>query len=144
MGRPPLGANVRGPAAWILWQTTRDSLRSRLSQLQVDPGVDRGVVRGFRNTIEDLELAAHEYRDWEMARNATESTEVPQGGPAAGLDCPSRWVDAGSVAASLGCTVRWVTQLCLTGRLAATKRGRSWLMDPSSVEDFQLRGANAA
>ena len=44
----------------------------------------------------------------------------------------------------LNCGPRWVTALCQQGRLAATKRGRSWLIDPSSVEDFQLRGVNAA
>jgi hypothetical protein len=105
--------------------------------VEVDPG-------GFRNTIEDLELAADEFRAWDAVRNAADSAEASESGLASDLDCPSRWVDAGSVAASLGCTVRWVTQLCLTGRLAATKRGRSWLIDPSSVEDFHLRGANAA
>jgi hypothetical protein len=146
--RLPLGACVRGPSAWILWQTARDSLRSRLRQLQLDAGVDPAIVRGFHNTIEDLELAALQFRDWEMARRSVsefaDSAEVPGGGDSAGLESPPRWVDAGLVAASLGCSVRWVTQLCLTGRLAATKRGRSWLIDPSSVEDFQLRGANAA
>ena len=142
--RPPLGASVRGPSAWILWQTTRDSLRSRLRQLELDPGVDRGIVRGFRNTIEDLKLAAHEYRDWELARNATESAEVPQGGRDAGLGNPSqRWVDTSEVAASLNCSKRWVTQLIQQGRLVAAKRGRSWRIDASSVEDFQQRGANA-
>jgi hypothetical protein len=142
-GRPPLGASVRGPGAWILWQTARDSLRSRLRQLEVDPGVDRGIVRGFRNTIEDLELAAHEYRDWERARSAADSAEASVSVLDAGLDCPSRWVDAGSVAASLGCTVRWVTQLCLVGRLAAVKVGRVWSIDPDSVRDYK-KGADAA
>ena len=34
--------------------------------------------------------------------------------------------------------------LCQQGRLAATKHGREWRIDVSSVEDFKLRGANAA
>jgi hypothetical protein len=54
-----------------------------------------------------------------------------------------RW-DVKSVAASLGFSERWVTTLCRTGQLAAIKHGRVWLVDPVSVEDFRLRGVNAA
>ncbi len=54
-----------------------------------------------------------------------------------------RW-DVKSVAASLGFSERWVTTLCRTGQLAAIKQGRVWLVDPVSVEDFRLRGVNAA
>jgi hypothetical protein len=141
--RPPLGACVRGSSAWIIWQLLRDPLRTRIGQLALDPGVDPLVVRQLRGTEADLELAAREYRAWEAARNATESTEVPRGGFVGGLDRPSG-LDTGSVAASLGYTVRWVTQLCLVGRLAAVKVGRSWSIDPDSVQDFKQRGANAA
>jgi hypothetical protein len=142
--RPPLGANVRGSSAWIVWQLLRDPIRARIRQLELDPGVHRDVVRHLRGTAADLEMAALEYRDWEMVRSAADSVEAPGSGLAAGLDCPSRWVDAGSVAASLGCTVRWVTQLCLVGRLAAVKQGRIWRIDVSSVEDFKRRGVEAA
>jgi hypothetical protein len=146
--RMPLGACVRGPAAWILWQTARDSLRERLRQLEVDPYVHRDIVRGFRNTIDDLELAATEYKKYTGHSSATpvaEAVEVPSGGHEAGSGrlAMDRW-DTGLVAASLGCSERWVTQLCLTGRLAATKRGRCWSIDVASVEDFKRRGADAA
>ena len=53
-------------------------------------------------------------------------------------------MDTGSVAASLGCSERWVTQLCLTGRLAAIKQGRTWFIDPESVQDYKQRDTNAA
>jgi hypothetical protein len=141
---PPLGVHLRGPSVWVVGQVLHEPLLARIRQLALDPGVDPTVVRQLRGTAADMEMAAHQYRAWEAARNATESTEVLQGGLAAGLDCPFRWVDAGSVAASLGCSMRWVTQLCLVGRLAAVKRGRSWLIDPDSVRDYMLRGANAA
>jgi hypothetical protein len=143
-GRPPLGVHLRGPAVWIVWQLLRESLPSRIRQLSLDPGVDPAVVRQLRGAAADMELAADEYRAWDAVRNAADSAEASESGLASGLDRPSRWVDAGSVAASFGCTVRWVTQLCLAGRLAAVKAGRSWSIDPESVQDYKQRGANAA
>ena len=142
--RLPLGACVRGPSAWILWQTTRVSLRSRLRQLAADPGVDPRIVAGFRNTIADLELAAGEFRDWERARSAADSAEVPVGGLAAGLERPLSWGTTGSAAEALACSPRWVTQLIAMGRVSATRVGPEWRVDLDSVEDFKLRGANAA
>jgi hypothetical protein len=136
--RPPLGAHVRGANAWILWQAARDVLLSRLGQLERDPAVHAGVVRGFRATLDDLELAAVEFRDWERSRrSAADSAEVTGRAFGAESDSPPTGLDAGTVAEVLGCTERWVTQLCLTGRLAATKRGRMWSIDPESVEDFK-------
>ena len=143
-GRMPLGACVRGPSAWIVWQTGRDSLRSRLHQLERDPGVDAVVVRHFWGTLADLELAAREFREFEAARSAADSAEAPPSGVEAVLERPSdRW-DTGSVAASLRCSARWVTTLCMTGRLAAVKRGRTWFIDPESVEEYKRRSTNAA
>jgi hypothetical protein len=132
---------VRGPSAWIVWQLLHEPIRARIRQLEVDPGVPWDVVRALRGTAADLEMAAGDYREW--TRSASESAEVPNSGLDACLDRPSG-LDTGSVAASLGCSERWVTQLCLTGRLAAIKRGRSWFIDPESVQDYQQRGANAA
>ena len=66
-------------------------------------------------------------------------------GADAGLENPlSRWVGVSEVAVMLNCGPRWVTALCQQGRLAATKRGRSWFIDPTSVEDFKRRGVEAA
>jgi excisionase family DNA binding protein len=146
VSRLPLGASVRGPSAWIVWQAARDSLRSRLRQLEVDPHVHGGVVRHFRGTLNDLEQAALEFREWERSRSATDSAELESAGLNAGLEGPSfRWVDTGLVARQLGCSRRWVTTLCRTGQLAGTRFGREWRIDPSSVEEFHLRGVvNAA
>jgi hypothetical protein len=141
--RPPLGANVRGSSAWIVWQLLRDPLRVRIRQLELDPGVHPDVVRQLRGAEADLETAARQYRDWVDDRSASESAEAPPSGVDASLDRPFG-LDTGSVAASLGCSERWVTQLCLTGQLAAVKVGRSWSIDPDSVQDFKQRGANAA
>jgi excisionase family DNA binding protein len=60
------------------------------------------------------------------------------------LKGPLGWGTASMVAASLGCSTRWITQLCRMGQLAAVKVGRSWSIDPDSVQDFKQRGANAA
>jgi hypothetical protein len=139
--RPPLGAYVRGPSAWIVWQLLHEPIRARIRQLEVDPGVPPDVVHALLGTAADLAMAAGEYREW--TRSVSASAEAPRSGLDACLDRPSG-LDTGLVAASLGCSERWVTQLCLTGRLAAVKRGRSWFIDPESVEDYKQRGANAA
>jgi hypothetical protein len=146
-GRPLLAASVSGAPAWILWQVSRDALQVRIRQLSLDPNVHSDVVRELRAMAAGLEEAARQYREMvDRSRSeVADSAEVAGRGFAAGLgNLPSRWVDTGLVAAELGCSERWVTQLCLTGRLAATKRGRSWFIDPDSVQDYMLRGANAA
>jgi len=146
-GRPLLAASVSGAPAWILWQVSRDALQLRIRQLERDLYVNPQVVRDLRLMVAGLEEAARQYRALvDRSRSeVADSVEVPRGGSGAGLgSLPNRWVDTSLVAAELGCSERWVTQLCLTGRLAATKRGRSWLIDRDSVEDFMLRGADAA
>jgi hypothetical protein len=60
-GRPPLGANVRGMSAWILWQVSREALQVRIRQLELDPYVHRDVVRELRSTAADLEEAARQF-----------------------------------------------------------------------------------
>jgi hypothetical protein len=143
--RPPLGACVRGSSAWIIWQLVGDALRVRIGQLERDPSVPRNVVRELRAMAADLEEAAAQYRALvDRSRSVVaEATEVPPGGVDAVLNRPLGW-DTGLVARELGCSERWVTSLCAMGRLAAIKRGRAWLIDPVSVEDYKLRGADAA
>ena len=138
MSRPPLGVHLRGPALWIVWQTTRPQLEMRLAQLERDPGVDPAVVRQLRGVLADLELGAQLFRDWQAVRNVADSAEVSVGGSGAGSEYPYRWGVA-KVAAELNCGPRWVTTLCRTGQLAAIKQGREWRIDPSSAKDFQRR-----
>jgi excisionase family DNA binding protein len=146
--RLPLGVHLRGAALWVVWVTARDCLQSRLRQLSSDPNVHVDVVRQLRGALDDLELGARAYRDWEAARSVSvvaDSVEVAGGGSDAGLgNLPNRWVDVGEAAMILGCSKRWVTALIQQGRVVAAKHGREWRIDPSSVEDFKLRGANAA
>jgi hypothetical protein len=136
-----LAVPVRGPSAWILWQLVGDSLRVRIGQLARDPSVHPSVVAELRGLEADLRLAAAQYR--ELVAEATEATEVPRGEVVGGLEGPTG-MDVVEVAANLNCSTRWVTTLISQGKLVATKKGRSWLVDAGSVADFQLRGANAA
>jgi hypothetical protein len=101
--------------------TARDSLLARIRQLERDPGVHRDVVRHFRGTLNDLEQAALEFREWERVRSAAESAEVSAGVLDGGLERP--WLDTKSAAVILGCRERWVTQLCLTGRSGGGQAG---------------------
>jgi hypothetical protein len=147
VSRPPLlGAFVSGSSAWIIWQVLHEPLRARIRQLEVDPHVPGHVVRHLRGTAAELEEAARQYRELvDRSRSeVADSVERLQGGFDTKSENPPRWVDTSMVAASLDCSERWVTQLCLTGRLAAVKRGRSWLIDVDSVEDYRRRGFDAA
>jgi excisionase family DNA binding protein len=144
-GRLPLGVHLRGAALWVVWVTARDSLQARLRQLERDPYVHRDVVTQLRGVLADLELGARAYRDWELVRNVSDSAEVDSAGVGGGLEHPSqRWGDTSLAAASLDCSERWIRALIAQGRLVAAKRGRSWLVDLDSVEDFKRRGAYAA
>jgi excisionase family DNA binding protein len=146
-GRPLLAASVSGAPAWILWQVSREALQLRIRQFERDPYVNPQVVRDLRATAAGLEEAARQYRELvDRSRSVVaDSVEVPRGGSDAGLgNLPNRWVDVGEAAMILGCSKRWVTALIQQGRVVAAKHGREWRIDPSSVEDFKLRGANAA
>jgi hypothetical protein len=130
-----LGVHLRGPSVWIVWQLLQEPIRDRIRQLERDVGVHRDVVRQLRGTATDLEMGAREYREWTCSD--ADSVEVPE-------SVSEEWLGVGLVAADLNCSARWVTALCQQGRLAALKRGRSWFIDPSSVEDFKQRGVRAA
>jgi hypothetical protein len=78
-GRPPLGAYVRGPNAVLLWRDCREVLLDRLRRLERDPDIRSDLVRGHRAMVEDLEMAAREYREWDLARAATESAARSRG-----------------------------------------------------------------
>jgi excisionase family DNA binding protein len=136
--RPPLGVHLRGPAVWIVWQLLRESFPARIRQLELDPGVHRDVLRQLRGALDDLELGARAYREWEAARSLSEvadSIERLRGGSDAGLENPSqRWVDTSEAATILDCSPRWITALIQQGRLVAAKRGRSWRVDLDSVK----------
>ena len=146
-GRPLLAASVSGAPAWILWQVSRDAWQVRIGQLERDPYVNPQVVSNLRATAAGLEEAARQYREVvDCSRSeVADAVEAPRSRSDAGLgSLPNRWVDVCEVAAVLNCSARWVTALCQQGRLAATKRGRSWLIDRDSVEDYKQRGADAA
>ena len=147
MTPPLLSAPVSGSSAWIIYQVLHEPLKTRIRQLQVDPHVPGDVVRDLRVTAAAIQEAARQYKELvESSRSeVADSVEQAQGGSGGGLGNPlSRWVDVGEVAAMLNCSPRWVTGLCQQGRLAATKHGRCWLIDRDSVDDYMLRGANAA
>jgi hypothetical protein len=107
VSRPPLGVHLRGPALWVVWQTARPQLELRLAQLERDPYVHRDVVRQLRGALEDLELGAQQFRDWDAVRNATDSVEVPAAGRVQRSENPYRWGVA-EVAVMLNCGPRWV------------------------------------
>lgn len=139
-----LAVPVRGAAAWVLWQVSRDALQARIRQLSLDPNVHADVVRELRSVALDLEEAARQYRELvDRSRSeVADSVERLRGGPDAGLENPlHRWVEVSEVAALLDCSPRWVTALCQQGRLAATKHGREWRIDAGSVKDFKRREA---
>jgi hypothetical protein len=136
--RLPLGAYARGPNAVITWRDCREVLQERLRKLECDRWTNPALVRGFRAWVSDLEAAALAAQDWDRARSATESAEVPGNALETRLERPPR-LDTKAVAVILDCEVRWVTQLCVTGRLSAVKRGRMWEIDPDSVEDFKIK-----
>ena len=90
------------------------------------------MVRQLRGTAADLEEAAAAVPGafGPFPFGSRGFCGQPRGGSGAGLgNLPNRWVDVGEVAAVLNCSARWVMALCQQGRLAATKRGRSWAID---------------
>jgi hypothetical protein len=48
-------------------------------------------------------------------------------------------LDTAAVGRRLGCSSRWVCQLIEGEHLRAHKVGRSWAVDPRSVEEYQMR-----
>ena len=142
MSRPLLGASVSGSSAWIICQVLHEPLRVRIRQLECDPAVSGDVVRHLRVTAAAIGEAARQYRD--LVAEVTDSADVSAASSSADLgNLPNGWGVA-EVAASLNCSERWVRALIAQGRLVAAKRGRSWLVDVDSVEDYKRRDVNAA
>ena len=58
-----LAVPVRGAAAWVLWQVSRDALQARIRQLSLDPNVHADVVRELHSVALDLGEPARQYRE---------------------------------------------------------------------------------
>ena len=142
MSRPLLSASVSGSSAWIIYQVLHEPLRVRIRQLECDPAVSGDVVRHLRVTAAAIGEAARQYRD--LVAEVADSADVSAASSSADLEnLPNGWGVA-EVAASLNCSRRWVRALIAQGRLVAAKRGRSWVVDVDSVEDYRRRGFDAA
>lgn len=50
----------------------------------------------------------------------------------------SRWLTVREVATRLGIDTSLVARYCAEGRLRAEKPGRDWLIEPESVDEFEL------
>lgn len=49
----------------------------------------------------------------------------------------SRWLTVAEVATKLGIDTSLVARYCAEGRFTAEKPGRDWLIEPSSVDEFE-------
>jgi excisionase family DNA binding protein len=145
VSRPLLSASVSGSSAWIIYQVLHAPLRVRIRQLECDPHISGGVVRDLRVTAAAIQEAARQYRELVDGSRSVpaDSAERSLSASDADLGNPPQ-VGVAEVAVMLNCGPRWVTTLCRMGQLAATKQGREWRIDVSSVEDYKARGVEAA
>jgi excisionase family DNA binding protein len=143
--QPLLGASVSGSSAWIIAMLLREVLPARIRQLEVDPHISGGVVRDLRGTAAAIQEAARQYRELVDGSPSVpaDSAERSLSASDADLRNPPQ-VGVAEVAVMLNCGPRWVTTLCRMGQLAATKQGREWRIDVSSVEDYKAQGVKAA
>jgi Helix-turn-helix domain len=145
VSRPLLSASVSGSSAWIIYQVLHAPLRVRIRQLECDPHISGGVVRDLRVTAAAIQEAARQYRELVDGSRSVpaDSAERSLSASDADLGNPPQ-VGVAEVAVMLNCGPRWVTTLCRMDQLAATKQGREWRIDVSSVEDYKARGVEAA
>lgn len=137
--RVPLGACLRGFSAMVVMQALGSRLPEMISQLERNPNAHPDCARELRATWADIRMAGWAYLDWrdtEVPQSA--AAEVPLGGDGPSLDRPPviAGLDTGEVAMRLRRSERWVRQLCVSGRLLATKRGGQWWVDSASLQVY--------
>jgi excisionase family DNA binding protein len=131
-----LGACVRGFSAMVLMQALHDKLPQTIRELERNPNAHPDYARELRATWADLQMAGQAFLAWREVVPSVASAEVPERLVGSDSGCVSPPRDTGWVAARLNRSERWVRMLIASGRLAATKQGGRWLVDPASVEIY--------
>jgi excisionase family DNA binding protein len=133
---PPLAVVTPFVAALLERAVPSRQWRTHLLQLeQTSPA----LAEELRRVLAQLSYSAWWYRQHlERSRgetSAARTTEPASTEPNAGSERPLLPGTA-SVATTLRCSSRWVTQLIADGRLRAERVGRTWAIDPDSVDEF--------
>lgn len=117
---------------------------------EISPGRWREAVDGTRATNRALALQLEramaylrEGQAWHRgavgrAISDRGSPEVGISGESAESNRPPPW-GAAQAGHYLGVSARQVRYLCESGALRATRLGRSWAIDPTSVEEYAMR-----
>ena len=143
--RPQLGAHIRGPAAVWLLRGIRDGAEAdAVAHFQRVGRPDVAAV--IADAMAQLREAA---RQWEAAVRAdgasvdgsaeAGSTEAGGGSSQLGGRPPggSEVVDTATAAGRLGVSERRVRQLLADGPLTGRKVGRQWLVERTSITEYQ-------
>jgi excisionase family DNA binding protein len=127
--RPPLGAHVRGFAAWLLVLELERSLPARLDSL-VAQGVAPALVGEARACWADLRQASEQWQEWRASGGGNPeivSAEMPPG-----LEQDDN-ISTREAAVMLGVGPRMVRVLLADGRLPGRRVGGRWLVSRKSV-----------
>lgn len=98
--------------------------------------VDRQVAREIQGALAQLREAARQLRERRREMPTAAPTSVSGSAEVAdsrsSADCE---LSSSEAAAELGVSVRWIRGLCLSGSLAATRRGRTWWITRQALDD---------
>lgn len=150
--RPYLFARMGPRAAMVvrrLWPAELVRAAELAAALMADSDPEkRAAGEELREWLESMGEAARQYveRQGDGRRDGSErgTAELVVPGPAAGSDTslllgPSAWLVVEEVAEALGVSTSYVKRLCRNRRLSATKAGGTWLIDPASVREHEMR-----
>lgn len=131
--RHRLGAHVPAIAALWLWRrVSPDEMRRAANGFEAHG--DRQAASELRFAAAELEQAATQVRTGDIFTSATGTTEQAVTEISASSD--SSWLTTVETGVLLARSDRYVRVLAASGRLLGIRRGRSWLIDRRSVEDY--------
>jgi excisionase family DNA binding protein len=129
----PLGASVRGFAAWQISLLLDKPLRMRIAELECQPRVDGRYMQELREAFTDLRLAGQQWAEWHRAIFADESAEAAVTEIGTDSSQHDEMITPEEASVLLDVSPSRVRQLLRSGELPGRRVGGRWLIDCSDV-----------
>lgn len=132
--RPPLGASVRGFAAWQFALLLREPLCQRIAELERSPHVHPGYLAELRATYAEVRHAGELWQEW--AAICADENAKAVGTQIGSGSVKKQELTPEEAAPMIKKTSARVRQLLLCGALTGRKVGGRWLIDRDSVVSY--------
>jgi excisionase family DNA binding protein len=131
--RPPLGAYVRGFAAWQFALILREPLRQRIAELERSARVHPDYVRQLKAAYAELVEAGEQWQERRVSAGESTEAAVTEIGSSSERH---EEITPEEAAVLIGRSPARVRQLLRSGVLPGRRIGRNWLVERAAVEAY--------